>query len=510
MSSSLKNIVLILSFVILLPVTLFIALEIGTLNENEQMLEEVYREQLDAVIFSVNQYSGDLFDFYINQIDFQWRQSNNSELVDSTFVQQNLAISTIAALNDRQQLNRIDLKAGVSLTDKEIIALIDEQQDLCDRLIRYKETGYIKPETLNILTSADSQVSAKLIIIGKATPCVIFLDPVLFIEDLLAPKIQQIASQNLNISVRRINENTEVYSNTSAHSSIVQTKALSILENFEILVSLQSQSVSELIKFRTKQSIISLALLILMIVLGVILVVRNLRREMQLSKAKADFVANVSHEIRTPLSLISMFNETLLLDRVKDEKKKKEYYEIIAKETSRLKNIVNKILSFSQIDAQKKQFNFQVIQPDQIVEEVMDTYSYHLKENDFDFNLNLTGNTSIYGDHEALVEVVINLIDNAIKYSKEKRHIELSSHVDQDSYVLEVKDEGVGIHRKDQEKVFEKFFRVDGGDIHNTKGTGLGLSLITEIVKAHGGSIHLKSNPGMGSTFILKFPIHHE
>ena len=110
MSSSLKNIILILAFVILLPVSVFIALEIGSLNENEEMLEEIYLEQLDAIIFSINQYSGDLFDFYSGQLDYQWNQSGNETLIDSTFIQQNLAIAAIGIKTD-SEIDCINLKS---------------------------------------------------------------------------------------------------------------------------------------------------------------------------------------------------------------------------------------------------------------------------------------------------------------------------------------------------------------------------------------------------------------
>lgn len=473
------------------------------------MLERVYREQLDAVIFSVNQYAGDVFDFYVNQIDYQWRQSKETSLVDSTFLQQNLAIEAIAVQQGNE--NRlINIGTGIPLSDQELAGIFDASTEVRDRLIRYKETGYIKPETLPLPTSAGPNLTAKLVIIGEKTPCIIFFNPVLFVEDLLAPKIQQIADQELNISLERTNPVSTVYANTPQHSSIVQTKALSILNNYQISVSLQSQSVADFIMFRTQQSIVSLSLLVVMILIGVILVVRNFKREMQLSKAKADFVANVSHEIRTPLSLISMFNETLLLDRVKDEKKKHEYYEIISKETARLKNIVNKILSFSQIDANKKQYNFELLDPNEIVNEVLDTYSYHLNENGFSYQLRLNGTTKLHADRQSLIEVIINLIDNAIKYSRDQKEVTITSQVKSDMYVLSVADHGIGIDKKDQGKVFEKFYRAEGGDIHTTKGTGLGLSLVHQIMSAHGGSISLKSKTNEGSTFTLKFPLVHE
>lgn len=507
MSSSLKNIVLVLAFVILLPVTAFIALEIGSLNENEEMLEDVYREQLDAIIFSINQYSGDLFNFYLGQLDYQWKQSGNETLVDSTFIQQNLAIAAIG-IRTEGEIDCINLKASPNIS----LALIDSiflaNEAIIERLSRYKETGYIKPELIGQKTINNTLLNITMIIIGDNTPCLIFINPTLFVEDLLAPKIQQIAQQNLDVAVRHVPSNTYVYAEEITSTSIVQRGSLVLLEDFEISVSLQNQSIEGLIQYRTQRNVVILVLLICFVAIGIYLVIRNLKKEMQLSKAKADFVANVSHEIRTPLSLISMFNETLLLGRVKDEEKKKEYYEIISKETSRLNNIVSKILSFSQIDASSKNYNFQPINADEVVREVLDTYSYHLQEKGFTYQVDLKGDAIISADRESLIEIIINLIDNAIKYSKETKELTISSQKTSNAYILSFSDKGMGIAKSDLNRVFEKFFRAEGGDIHNTKGTGLGLSLVSEIMKAHQGTIDLKSKPGDGSTFKLTFQLH--
>lgn len=506
MSSSFRNIILILTFVILLPVSIFTAVEIGSLNEDEKILEEVYREQLDAIIFSINQYSSDLFNFYASQIDYQWKLSGNETLVDSTFIQQNLAIEAIAV--DKEDIRLINLKSLRDFTVVNTDSIFQSNSLAIARLIRYKETGYLKPESLNAIDIGGQRMEISLIVIGENTPCLIFINPDLFIEDLLAPKIQQISSKKLHISVRCVPTDDTIYTEGFYNTSNSQTGALVLLNEYEISVNLQDRSVEGLIKFRSTKTIAALGLLILLIIIGGFLVARNLRKEMQLSKAKADFVANVSHEIRTPLSLISMFNETLLLDRVKDESKKKEYYEIIAKETSRLKNIVSKILSFSQIDADRKNYELVSINPNRVIEDVINSYSYHLDAKGFEFEMNLEStNQSIKADQEAFTEVIINLIDNAMKYSTETKYIKVCTQVKNDQFMVEVVDKGIGISASDKKRVFDKFFRVEGWETHNTKGTGLGLSLVNEIMKAHNGKVELDSKPKEGSTFRLLFPI---
>ncbi|MEO9869420.1 sensor histidine kinase [Ekhidna sp.] len=504
MSSSLKNTVLILTLAVLLPVAIFSAVEVASLNENEQMLEQVYREQLDGIIFSVNQYAADLFDFYIQQIDYQYQQEGFSSLSDPGAIKGNLAIEFIAL--STPAIQTIDFNEQTELGSFNIDSAFSANELLIERLIRYKETDYIKQEVIGEIRNTNENIQISLIIIGKDTPCLVFIDPVAYIEDLLAPKIQQITTQAINTNVRDTITNRIVYQSKVEPTGIIQSGPLNKTPGYEINVSLYAQSVTDLISYRTKRNLITLSIVVFIILAGMVLIIRNLRKEIQLNKTKADFVANVSHEIRTPLALISMFNETLLMGRVKEDKKY-EYYEIISKETSRLKNIVNKILSFSQIDANKKAYNFSKVSPDEIIKDVVNSYSYHLSEKGFTYDLNLNGNIEINADHEAFSEVLINLIDNAMKYSKEEKHIVLESKSDQTHYILDVSDKGVGIDKKNQKNIFDKFFRVEGGNVHNTKGTGLGLSLVAEIMKAHNAEISVESTLGEGSQFTLKFPI---
>ncbi|MEO9484304.1 MAG: HAMP domain-containing sensor histidine kinase [Ekhidna sp.] len=504
MSSSVRNIVLILMLAVLLPIAIFSAIEVSSLNENEETLEEVYREQLDGIIFSINQYSADLFDFYIQQIDYTYSQGGIEALRLPNAIKGNLAIDLIALQPGANSVALVDFNDQTQLGELNLDSVFQSNQDVIERLIRYKATDYIKQEVIGQPSNTGS-LQMSLIVVGEHTPCLVFIDPVAFVEDLLAPKIQQITTQKINVSVRDVNTDQLVYSSEKAPVGIIQTQTLIKVVGYEIAVSLQTQSVTDIIAYRTKRNLITLGIMVLVILLGMVLVIRNLRKQMQLNKAKADFIANVSHEIRTPLSLISMFNETLLLDRVKDEKKK-EYYEIISKESARLKNIVNKILSFSQIDAGKKSYHFEIINPDDLVNEVINSYSYHLSDKGFNYKLDLKESVKINADPEAFSEVLINLIDNAMKYSGDVKEIKIESSFDESSYFLTIIDRGVGIDRKHQKNIFDKFYRVEGGNVHNIKGTGLGLSLVLEIVKAHQAEISVTSELSKGTTFTLKFP----
>ncbi len=505
MSSALKNSILILALAILLPVSIFTVVEVASLNENEKVLEGVYREQLEGIIFSINQYGSDLFDFYVQQIDYTYQQGGIDALTKPDAITGNLAIQFIA-IKETEETFLINFENPSLIISSDLNDDFDNYNELIKRLIRYKETGYIKQEVLDPSDFDDLSMQVSLIIIGENTPCFIFMDPKIFVQDLLAPKIQQITTQVINISINDTLSNEQIYQSKNPPTGIIQSGLLVKNPQYSINVSLEAASVTDLISYRTRRNLIALFGMVCVIITGMILIIRNLRKEMQLNKTKADFVANVSHEIRTPLSLISMFNETLLLGRVKEEKKM-EYYEIISKETARLKNIVNKILSFSQIDAKKKTYSLTSINPDDQVKEIINSYSYHLNEKGFEYQLDLFGNATINADKEAFSEVLINLIDNAMKYSPNEKKIHVHSKIAGHSYHLSITDKGAGIDVKHQKSIFDKFYRVEGGNVHNTKGTGLGLSLVSEIVKAHSGTIEVKSKKDQGSTFTVKLPL---
>jgi two-component system phosphate regulon sensor histidine kinase PhoR len=247
----------------------------------------------------------------------------------------------------------------------------------------------------------------------------------------------------------------------------------------------------------------------IVIVGGVIIIYRNIQKEIKLAQIKSDFVSNVSHELRTPLALISMYSETLELGRIKTEEKKAEYYKVISQESNRLSRIVNSILSFSKIESGKRHYNFQTVNLNDIVERVYENYKFHLENMGFTFNFIKEENLPRLNlDREAVTESIINLVDNAAKYSKENKFIELKTMMYKGKPTVEVIDKGIGIAKDDQRKIFEKFFRVSTGLVHDTKGTGLGLTIVKHVLDAHNAVIELDSQEGNGTTFRIIFSLN--
>ena len=338
-----------------------------------------------------------------------------------------------------------------------------------------------------------------------------------FIENTLGPKLQAIAQDKFVISAFRSDTNTLVYSTDASTVSTAigegdesQKKSFWLLPGYYLSISLTGATIDDLVRDRMITSLIILGLLASILGLGIWFLYRNIRREMSLAQAKSEFVSNVSHEIRTPLSLISMYAETLEMNRVTEEKKK-EYQSVIAKEAARLSGIVNRILNFSQIQANKKTYETKPLNLNDLVDEVLKSYFFHLRDKGFtcefikDEDLKM-----ISGDRNAIIEAFINLIDNAMKYSQDKKNITIKTGRDGNFNFVEVKDEGIGIAKKHQHEIFDQFYRAPTGDIHNTKGSGLGLTLVKKTMEAHHGKIKVESAPGKGSTFRLYFPIKNE
>ena len=246
----------------------------------------------------------------------------------------------------------------------------------------------------------------------------------------------------------------------------------------------------------------------LMLLAGLYLVFTNVKRELHLSRLKSDFVANVSHELKTPLALIRLFAETLELGRVPGEEKARQYYRVINKESQRLTQLINNILDFSRIEAGRKEYRFVPTDVGAVVRDVVEAYRFPIEQQGFTLDLQIADDIpEVAVDPEALSQALLNLVNNAIKYSRDDYYLGLEVAKDDGHLVIAVTDHGVGIPRAEQDRIFEKFYRVENTLVHDTKGSGLGLALVRHIMEAHRGRVELVSTPGEGSTFRLILPL---
>jgi len=285
------------------------------------------------------------------------------------------------------------------------------------------------------------------------------------------------------------------------------------LDNFPGLamgIKYQGVSVEALGETWVRRSFVILGILSLLIVAGIALTKRMVSKEMAVAKLKSDFVSNVSHELRTPLALIRLYAETLELGRITTQEKKHQYYRIIRKESERLTALINNILDFSRIEAGRKEYEFRETDIADLVRNTLDSYRYQIEQQGFQLDESIDVDLpSIKIDREAIARALVNLVNNALKYSKDDKYLGVKLYRDNGSVKLEVADHGIGIARRDQGKIFEKFYRAGDPLVHNTKGSGLGLSLVRHITEAHGGVIEVESAPGTGSKFIMSLPLMH-
>jgi signal transduction histidine kinase len=273
-------------------------------------------------------------------------------------------------------------------------------------------------------------------------------------------------------------------------------------------IKFKGTSVEAIGRSWVRRSLMTLGVLSVLLVGGLILTYRSVTKEVALARLKSDFVSNVSHELRTPLALIRLYAETLELGRIKSREKYDEYYRIIRKESERLTALINNILDFSRIEAGRAKYDFRKTDLADLVTNTLDTYRDQIDEQGFTFEQTIEpGIPPVDVDREAIARSLVNLVNNALKYSDRDRFIGVRLYRADGVLKLEVADRGIGIARSEQARIFEKFYRAGDPLVHNTKGSGLGLSLVRHIAHAHGGEIEVESAPGKGSTFTLTLPI---
>jgi signal transduction histidine kinase len=240
------------------------------------------------------------------------------------------------------------------------------------------------------------------------------------------------------------------------------------------------------------------------------LALRSAARATQLSQMKTEFVSNVSHELRTPLASIRVFGEFLRLGRVTDPEKVREYGEYIEAESGRLTQLVNNLLDFSRIDSGRRSFRFEDVDLARAAAETLQALDVRLRQGGFRASLRAPDEPlpPIWADRAAVGQVLTNLLDNALKYSGAPREVEIELAREAGCVAISVSDRGPGIDPAEQERIFERFYRIGSGLVHDAKGSGLGLAIVRHVVEAHGGSVSVRSRPGEGSTFTVRWPTH--
>ena len=252
----------------------------------------------------------------------------------------------------------------------------------------------------------------------------------------------------------------------------------------------------------------ALWILLIVIVAGAATTYRLMRRESEVARLKADFVANVSHDLKTPLSVIRMFGETLEMGRVPDAATRAEYYRVITRESERLSRLIDNVLDFSRIEGGRRTYERAPAAVEPLVRESLEPFAYPLEHGGFKVEVDVAADLpDVVMDAAAVGQALSNLIDNAIKYSGERKTLRVSAAVVDGELRLAVADEGIGIAAEEHARIFEKFYRVGRSDTQGRRGSGVGLALVRHVAEAHGGHVTVESRPGAGSRFILTLPV---
>ena len=285
-------------------------------------------------------------------------------------------------------------------------------------------------------------------------------------------------------------------------------------ETWRLRTTYGPQTIPEIASANTRPQLALMIVLALVMAGGVFFVASAAAREVRVAELKSNFVASVSHDLKTPLALIQLFAETLELGRVRNTERAQEYYRIINTEARKLTRLIENILDFSRMEAGLRPYRTSPADIGLVARQVLDDMSSQFNQMQFDVRLAVEPSLPrVNVDEDAVEQAIENLLANAMKYSGEAREIDVhvgraNSHV-----CVSVKDRGIGISRREQKRIFRKFYRVNSGLGGGPQGTGLGLAIVDHTMRGHGGFVRVDSEPERGSTFTLHFPIpaggHH-
>ena len=255
--------------------------------------------------------------------------------------------------------------------------------------------------------------------------------------------------------------------------------------------------------------IIGAVVFMLVIIAAFYVTVKTLLNQKKLSEIKSDFINNMTHEFKTPLATISLAVDALKNVKVQADQEKSKYFTgIIKEENIRMNKHVETILQAALMEKQELQLHLVPLPVHEIIQNTIDNYALQLNSQEGNVELLLNAkNDVISGDEVHFSNLVSNLVDNAIKYSKDKPEIKIYTHNTKNALVLRVEDNGIGMSKESVKRIFEKFYRAHTGNLHNVKGFGLGMSYVKTVIDAHKGKIKVESVLGKGSVFTVEMPL---
>lgn len=512
---SLRAIGLVLFALVLLPASVFLAYEISALDENEQLMQDIYVQQLETLLFSINQQAWDVTDAWADQLSLAHAADPHNldqmEAAARQFLADQPAVGAVM-LSDSLRRNVRWIGTPGEAVEPTALDVLETERLFQQRRAGYRRIEPVAPPgrpgaMLLLVFVPDAYRDSPVHLIGLA------VDKQAFVQRTLVPRLQETARSTYRVGLFRDGDETAVYETATPGETAFrramadQTRPLWVLPDYAVGIRPVGASISEMVRQRFLRNLAMVAILVVCLLAAAYAVYRSIRRQVALARMKSDFVSNVSHELRTPLALIRMYTETLEMGRIPDEERRMAYLRVISQEAERLTHLVNHILNFSRMEAGRKTYASAPVDLNEVVETVFRLYEPTLGQQGFTITPRLAPDLPLLiGDRDALTEALVNLIDNAVKYSRDDRRITIETGTETGGVFVAVEDHGIGIAAADQRRVFEKFYRVSTGLVHQTRGTGLGLAIVDHIVRSHGGRVVLRSAPGEGSRFSLHLP----
>jgi two-component system phosphate regulon sensor histidine kinase PhoR len=466
---------------VLVPAILLTVGEYLSMKENEAMITVTYNRQVEGILYSLNQNAWDVVTNWVTDYETRLRRGDTRPITDRSDAL--LAVVSLPEL----------IEAGIEP------ARLDIQRD--QFLQGYRRFESKSDSTGFMLWFALDDGDTEPTIAGFR------IDSDRFIANEMAAALGLAGSEGVGIGIFSAADSTAIHTTQDFSLSDARfTRSFWLMPDYVLAIHTQDDPLESQLRARTIRAGILILIVLIVLVFGLWYVDRAVKRETELARLKSDFVANVSHELKTPLALIRMFAETLEMGRIPDEAKKQEYYRIIGNESARLTHLIQNILNFSKMEAGKKTYVFEPASIHDIIRNVMGMYGDILSRDGIHVELDLDEAVpDVNVDRDAITEAILNLIDNAMKYAGSGKWIGIQTRPLRARGVeLTVADRGPGIATDDHERIFETFYRSGGTLVHDTKGTGLGLSLVKHIVTAHGGTIHVESEPGKGARFVIR------
>jgi len=293
-----------------------------------------------------------------------------------------------------------------------------------------------------------------------------------------------------------------------ADTLVVRRSAADTGLPWTVVTTLRSDVNAARFEGRRRMLLTGLAAVLVLVAAGSYFVVRSRNREVALTRLQSDFMAAVSHEFRTPLTALQQFN--VLLDEADDltPEKRRTYYQAQGRATERLSRLVESLLDFGRMEAGRRPYTLQRVDADALVRDVVHEFQQEIQSHGFDLRCSVEpGKYPVDADPEALARALWNLLDNAVKYSAERREIDVSVGQTDGEVSISVRDRGIGIAAGDQKRIFQKFVRLVAATSRGIKGSGIGLAMVQHIVAAHGGAVRVASVEREGSTFTIVLPV---